>query len=241
MMENRNIVIFLVIAVILVGGYLAYSSTGTLVSATGQSSIEVMPDEVSVYLTIQTTDKDAQTAKQMHDEIVDKVIIELLKTGLERKEIKTDNYNMYPDYDWSGGSQRLKGYIVTQNLIVKTNDFDKTAGIVDAGVNGGALVSGINFELSDEKQSELKAQALEEAGKDAKKKAEATAAGVGKNLGALVSVESQDFNYGPVIYYAKAGMEGDSSGEARQAAANIAPSDIEVQATVRVQYKLSAF
>ena len=238
-MKEKYIVAIIVIAVVLVGGYLYFSSQ-PIVSAQGFSSLNVEPDKVSVYLNIETRGATAQEVKDKNAEISDKVLDEMIKLGFERKEIQTLNYNIYPDYDWTSGTQKQRGYIASQQIIVKTNNFDKVAQVVDKSVDAGALVSSINFELSDEKQNSYKAQALEEASKDAEKKAESTAAGLGKKLGRLVSVSSQDFYYpGPIAYYARA--EGDSGAIAEKAAVNIAPSDIEVTASVSVQYKLSSF
>ncbi len=243
-MNDKTIIAIVVAAVLLVGGYLYYSS-GPIVTAQGYSSLSAQPDEVSVYLNIETKGATAQEAKDKHSEIADKAITELLKLGFERKEIQTINYQIYPEYDWSSGTQKQKGYIASQQIVVETKEFDKVADIVDASVNAGALVSSINFELSDERQSEYKTQVLQEAGKDAEKKAEATAAGLGKKLGRLVSVSSQDFYYpGPMAYYSKSGEStsiSSDNAEAQRAAMNIAPSDIDVTASISVQYKLRSF
>ncbi|MDP1695998.1 MAG: SIMPL domain-containing protein [archaeon] len=236
-MDNR-ILIALVIGILLVGGYIYYN-TGAIVSAQGSSNIKVQPDEVSIYLNIETKNLTAQGAKDANDEITDNVVTELVKLGLERKDIQFSSYNTYPEYDWSNGQQKFKGYVVSQQLVIKTKDFDLVYGIVDKSVNAGALVNYINFELSDEKQSDYKSQALTEAGKDAKDKAEATAAGLGKNLGRLVSVQSQDFYYQPWNLYDKAVAT--DSGGAREVAMNIQPQDKEVTASITVQYKLSLF
>ena len=239
-MDNKTIITVLVIAIILIGGYIAFNTSAAVVSAQGNSVIEAKPDKVSININIEAREDTAQKAKDAHDKILDNLVLNLLKLGIAKDEIKTVNFNIYPEYDWSNGDQKLKGYIASEQIVVETNDFDGVAEIVDASVDAGALVSYINFELSEEKQSEYKTQALEEAGKDAKIKAEATARGLGKNLGSLVSVKSQDFNYGPVVYFeSKGGVA--SSAEARDAAINIAPRDIEVRATIEVEYKLRSF
>ncbi|MEK6854997.1 MAG: SIMPL domain-containing protein [Nanoarchaeota archaeon] len=239
-MDNRILVGVILAAILLVGGYLAYSSA-PVVSAQGTSNIKAQPDEVSVHISVETRDLTAQGAKDKNTEISDKVLTELVKLGLERKEIQFSNFNIYPEYDWSGGKQKLKGYVASQQTVVKTSNFDKVPGIVDEAVNAGALVNYINFEISDEKQSEYKNKALESASRDAQQKATATASGLGKKLGRLVSVKSQDFYYpGPVVYYDKvASLE--SGMTAGRAALNIAPQDIDVSASIVVEYKLGWF
>lgn len=239
-MENKIVIAVIVLAILAVGGYLAINTTAAVVTAQGTSVLEVMPDKVSINLNIEARNKTAQEAKDEHDKILDDLIVALFRIGIDRDDIKTVNFNIYPEYDWSEGKQEQKGFIATQQIIVETTDFDKVAAIVDASIDAGALVSYINFELSEEKQNEYKAKALEEAGKDAKRKAEATASGLDKKLGSLVSVKSQDFNYGPYPYFvAEAGRA--SVADAKQAAISITPTDIEVRATIEVEYKLRSF
>ncbi len=239
-MENKSIIAIIAIAIILVIGFLYNSSSGATVSAQGISTLKVSPDKVSVNVYIEAKNKTAQLAKEMHDKILDETILQLLKIGIDKKDIKTLNFNIYPEYDWQEGKNELKGYIARQDIIIETKDFNLVADIVDASVSAGALVSYINFELSQEKQNEYKAQALEEASKDATKKAEATARGLGKNIGKLLSVEGEEFNYGPIIYYRADSAEG-SIAEAKQAAINLVPRDLEVSASVKVEYKLRSF
>ena len=58
-MDNKILVALLVVGVILVGGYLAYTS-GPIVSAQGTSTLKAQPDEVSVYISIETRNVSAQ-------------------------------------------------------------------------------------------------------------------------------------------------------------------------------------
>ena len=164
----------------------------------------------------------------------------MLRVGIDKDDIKTVNFNRYPEYDFKNGRNEQIGYIARQDIIVETKDFDVVASVVDVSIEAGTLVSYINFELSDEKQSEYKTQALEEAGKDARKKAEATASGLDKKLGRLVSVQSEEFNYIPYRYF-EATAEGSSATQAKDAAINLAPRDLDVTATIRVEYKLRSF
>lgn len=238
-MDNKIIIGIVVLGLILAGGYLFYTS-GAEVSAQGQSTITVVPDTASVYLNLESKTDTAQEAKDNLNTINDKVLTELLKIGIERKDIQTLNYNIYPNYDYSNGNNKINGYIASQQLIIKTSNFDKVASIVDKSVDAGALVSSINFELSPAKEGEYKAQALKEASADGRMKAESTAQGLGKSLGRLVSVNSEQFNYpGPMMYYARG--EVGTAADAKKAAVNIAPNDIQVTASVEVRYKLSLF
>ena len=87
---------------------------------------------------------------------------------------------------------------------------------------------------------EYKVDALKLASKDARNKAGAIAEGQERKLGRLVSLGSQEFNYGgPVMYYASEKSSGSAAPEARDAAVSIQPREFEVSATVSASYKLS--
>lgn len=228
-------------------GYLFYgSSNAPVVSVAGQSTITVQPDKASVYLNIESRASNAKDAKDNVFKSSDDVLTSLIKLGIERKDIQTAEITTYPEYDWNSGSQKLKGYVASQQIIVKTTDFNVVDDIVDSSVNSGALVNSINFELSQSRENTYKAQALREAGEDAKARATALAESQGKKLGSLVDISSQEFNYSPYPYYSARGglMAADyasSNAEAKVAATNIVPKENQVTASVSVRYKLSGF
>ncbi len=166
------------------------------ISATGTAETKVMPDEASVYLSIETLKDTADASKNENSLISDRVMSSLNEIGIRDKEIETLNYNIYPEYDWSNNQQKLKGYKATNSLKIKTKDFDLLGKIIDAGVNAGAnRVESIQFELSTEREASAKKDALESASRDAKEKAEAIASGLNIRLGKIVSVSAQDYYY----------------------------------------------
>ena len=240
---NRNYTIAaVIIGLILVGAYMADASSA-VVSAQGTNVMKVQPDTAGVYVSIETRASTAQVAQENHATTRDNVLQALGDLGIAEENIQLINYAVYQEYDWSNGKQTPKGFVATQQIVVKTEDFGEVAGIVDVAVSQGGLVNTIQFELSQEKQNEFKAQVLSEASKDARIKAEATAAGLGKKLGRLVAVQTQDFYYpGPVMYYEKS-LSSDGGGieSLQEAARNLTPGDIDVNANIVVQYKLRRF
>lgn len=204
------------------------------ISVTGNSEMKVLPDQVVVYILIQTKNISADVAKDENAEISDKVLTELIKIGIERNEIETENFNIYPEYDWINGEQKFKYYTVSNYMKVTTKKFDHAGKIVDAAVDNGALVSYINFELSNEKTNEYKALVLANASQDAKKKAESIATGLGKSLGDVVSVQTSDWNYWPYRLYESSYAGAD----VKEVATNIIPKSLDISATVTVVYKI---
>lgn len=236
------IIVIAVLAVVLIGVYVFFQvapSARNTVSVQGVSQIKAVPDLVSVYFSVETTGSDAVEAKDNNAEISDAVITNLLKLGFERDEIITENYNVYPEYSWSNGHQQIKGYKANNNIRVEmsTQETGKIGDTIDAGVDGGALISYINFELSMSKQNEYKSLALKQASEDARIKAESVAAGLGKEVKSLVSVSVNSFDYYPWRLYSNDAMVSGAS-EAKQATTSIQPGEQDVNAQVSAVFSL---
>jgi uncharacterized protein YggE len=233
------IIIGAVILLALIGVGIFYNMSASTVSAFGKSEIKATPDKVVVYFNVQTKGENASEAKDKNAEIVDNVLTSIIKLGFERKDIATENFNVYPDYSYYSSSSSVKGYTATHSIKVEmsADKFDEIGNVIDAGVDNGALISYINFELSLEKQNEYKAEALKQAGEDARNKAEATAAGLGKKVGNLVSVLTSDFNYYPWQIYRNDIMAVGAS-EAKMATTSIQPGQETVSAQITAVFKI---
>lgn len=209
------------------------------VNVDGIAEVKAMPDKVAVYFNIETTGVDAKEAKDKNSEIVDNVITALIKLGFERKEITTESFNIYPEYNWYNNRQDLKDYKATYSLKVEfsSEETGKIGDVIDAGVDNGANINYINFELSLEKQNEYKAIALQQATEDAKTKAGGIASGLGKSVGRVVSISSSNFDYYPwALYNAEAGVA--SVAEAKAATTNIQPGEQTISGRVSVVFAL---
>lgn len=234
------IIVSAVILLVLLGILIYfYSNPGQTVNVEGLSEVKAFPDKVAVYFNVQTEGKDAKEAKDRNAEIVNTATVSLINLGFERKEITTENFNVYPKYDWRKGEQEITGYQATHTLKVEfsTEKSDKIGDVIDAGVDSGAGISYINFELSLDKQNEYKATALEQATQDARIKADSIAKGLGKSVGRLVSISSSDFGYYPWRLYEASGVESDVA-MAKEATTNIQPGEQTVNARVVVVYAL---
>jgi len=209
------------------------------VSSNGVAAIEVMPDLISVNFNVETSEESAKAAKDANAEIVDAVIVALIKEGFDRDEIVTQNFNVREEFDWSKNVRTSTGFKATHSIKVEfsTDDSDKIGETIDAGVDNGALLSYINFELSQDLQNEYKSEALKLAAQDARIKAEAIAEGLGVNIGRVVSTTSSDFGYYPWIAYETLGTDKAISGS--EIETNVQPGTQEVNARVSVTYKLN--
>ena len=242
---EKNVQIALIVAssVILLAliGTFVFLQSGTsanTVNVDGTAKVKAMPDLVAVYFNVETNGDDAKEAKDKNADIVDKVITSLLKKGFERNAIETQNFNIYPRYVWENNENKQEGYTATHSLriVLEQNMIAKTGDVIDAGVDAGAAINYINFELSLEKQNGYKAEALKLATQDAKTKAEAIASGIGKKIGKVVSISTTDFGYSPWPVFARAETTGVM--ETKAAATNIQPGEQDIYANINVEFAM---
>jgi len=245
MEKSIKITLIVVLGVIITALIIASSLNGIFqgqsntISAEGVSTIKAMPNLVSVYYNIETKAKTSENATKLNSDIVEKLKSSLVAQGFDEKEIQTQGFSVYPNYEWIGGKQVDKGFIATHSIKLEmgADESEKLGGAIDAGVSAGAGISYINFELSQEKQNEYKAEAMRLAAEDAKIKAKATASGFGKDIGRLVSVSTNEFNYYPWRAYSSSGMAEDAI-YAKSEATSITPSEQEITASVSAVFKI---
>ena len=246
--QNNSIAITAIISgVILVIALIAlFSFGGTSIkenslSVQGLATVEAMPDVIGVYFNIETKAETSSEAEEKNSEIFNEFLTEMVLLGFERKDIVTENFNVYPNYDWTDEGREEDGYIASHSVKVEisSDEKDKLGSIIDAGVDAGAGISYINFELSQELQNQYKAQAMKLAAEDARIKAESVAEGFNKKVGKLVSVQVNDFGYYPWnVYSARAGGYMEDAVLAKETVTSIQPGEKEVSATVTASFKL---
>ncbi len=213
-----------------------FSSQNTI-SVSGTSTIKAMPDIIGVYFNVDTQGATSSEAADKNSEIVDSLTNSLISKGFEREDIKTQSYSVYPEYDYKTGTGKITGYRATHSLRVElsADDSEKIGDVLDSGVDSGAGISYINFELSQENQNKYKGEAMKLAAQDATSKAEGIAEGLDKKLGKLVSVSVDSYDYIPWLARDFAGA---TAAEAKQEATSIVPSEQEVSARVTAVFKI---
>jgi len=213
------------------------SSGGRTLNAQGVATISSLPDEVSVLVNIEVLKDTAEEAKDENSRISENVQSFLRVAGIT--DIETMNYNIYEEFDWTDDGRESLGYKATNMLKVKTKDFDLIGKIIDISINAGATnINSVNFELSEEKQAELKREALAKASADARLKAEGMAAGLGAKLGKIMSISDSSYNYRPYPMFDMA--ETMAAGEIKAMVEDVVinPRKLEVRANVNVVFAL---
>ncbi len=233
------IVLGVIIVALIFSNVFNSGSMQNTISATGTSTIKVLPDLVNVYFNVQTKALTADEASDKNSEIVNEMKSSLIALGFRENEIKTQSFSVYPEYDWKSGTQKLTGYVASHvvSVQISIDEKEKIGSALDAGINAGAGINYINYELTEEHQRSYKIEAIRAATEDATDKAGALAEGAGQSLGRLVSISTSDFSYVPWMAYGTT----DSGGVVKsgaEIATSITPSEQEVSASVTAVFRI---
>ncbi len=206
------------------------------ITVTGEAETDVMPDKAVLYLSMLTEGKDAASVQQENSKKMNKVLDALKSEGVEKAQIETTSYNLYPWDEWEPTTNKLvrKGYRAQHTIAVTTTDIEKVGKLLDLAVkNGVNTVDNIQFTLSDELEKKTKEQLVATASVKAKQKATTLASNLDVSLGKVLSVSES--SYSPPIYYAsyaKAGMEDAMSAPET----SLSPKSVKVNLQVNVEY-----
>ncbi len=193
----------LLMLVLALGMYSAYTwkqaeylySGPTTISVTGEGEVNAVPDIGEFSFSVNADGKTAAVAQEESAKKINAILAYLKEKGVEDKDVKTQDYNLYPKYryeqkpcfqgSYCPGEQVMDGFTVTQTVRVKVRAVD-TAGELIAGVGNleATNISGLSFTIDD--TTGLKDQARDEAIADAKAKAKILAKQLGVHLDRMV-------------------------------------------------------
>ncbi len=167
----------------------------SLFSVDGTGETTAIPDTAMISFGVTKTASTVESAKDQVNEIANKITQDLKNLGVKVKDIKTTNYSVNPQYDYSGGTQRLTGYIVDTNIQVKLQPIDKANQAIDIATQDGATsIGGVQFVVDEAKHKELVIEARKKAIDDAKEKAQSLADAAGMRLGRIIDIQENAQN-----------------------------------------------
>jgi len=221
----------------------AVSGTGAVdkstISVTGQSEIEIDPDQAEMYIRVQTKDPTARTAQDSNSRIMKTVKEALKKAGLTDAEMETTNYNLWPQQKWDPVKQESvdDGYMVSHQLKITTVNIEKIGSYLQTAVDNGANgLDSVQFSLTPAKKKDVNSEALAQASASAREKATAIAAGMGVTLGGISSISEANVNYPYPVRYAMSEM---AAGDMKSVPApDLSPSKVTVSAQISVAYEI---
>ena len=207
------------------------------ITVTASGSVMLVPDKASVSFGVSTRENSAEAAQSKNSEDVQKVMDVLTAHGVEEKSIRTVNYNLYPQYDYSEmGEQRIVGYVVYTTLNVQDQDIDALGTLLSACVAAGVNnVDSVIFTCSG--YDEAYREALGQAVAASKDKAQALADAAGRKLGEAVAIVE---GWQDVSARYDRGVNTSLKAEAAMDAAGpvLQPGETEIRANVTVTYSM---
>ncbi len=198
--------------------------SGRTVTVVGTATARVVPDTALFTFGLETEAATAKSALADNGARMRRVIAALLRTGVAKNDIQTQDVSVYPRQNDNGD---VVGYSANGSVTATVRRLVKAGAVVDAAVGAGATeTSGPQFSRSG---TELTRQALREAFSNARAKAETLAGQAGATLGEVRRIEENAQAPEPVPLY-RAALD---------AATPIEPGTQQARATVTVTFSLA--
>lgn len=212
-------------------------------SVSAEGKVKAVPDLATVNLGVITQGPTAPQVQEDNTKKINKIIDYVKKQGISKDDISTSQFNIYPQYDYTGGRNNIIGYQLNQTITVKIKGVDKsteTLGkILQGSISEGANeIYGVSLSFDD--PDELRQQAREKAIIKSKEKAKELAEVAGLKLGKVVSVSETVGAYPPIPIYADYGGRGGAGGVGLESAAapNVEPGSQDVIENMTVVFEI---
>jgi uncharacterized protein YggE len=158
------------------------------IAVNGTGRVTVVPDRVTFDVAVQTVAPTVDQAVNENNTKVAAVIAALKKAGATDRDVRTSNFSIFPQQDYSQGKlPRILGYQVSNSINVSRPNPAEASKLLQAAINAGVnQSSGLNFEVSD--PSRGRDTGLKAAFDDARAKAAALAQAAGRTVGRALSI-----------------------------------------------------
>lgn len=151
---------FILVAIVMLASPSARAAEKTMsehartITVSGDAEVKVAPDEVSIYLGVESIDKNLGKAKKDNDERMRRVIAAAKDAGVDEKRIATDQVSIEPRYDtqksWSVGRPAIDGYTVRRSVQVTLREVAKFDAVLTAVLEAGAnMVHDVRFTTTE--------------------------------------------------------------------------------------------
>jgi len=200
----------------------------------GVGQVYLTPDIAYIYIGVHTEAKTASEAVDSNKTQTNAVIDAIEKAGVDKKDIRTTNFSIYPSQQYSPDGQ-LTGtvYMVDNTVYVTVRDLDNLGSLLDDVISAGAnTINSIQFDVADKTQAlkDARGKAVE----DAKTQAQELADAAGLSLGTIQTISFYDSSPYP-MYEGKGGGGG---AMAADVAVPIQPGQLTIAVTVSVSYEI---
>src|SRR3954470_4690162 len=168
----------------------ATSPQTPVIVTSGEGIVKRAPDRAWVAIAAESRARTAAEAQRLNTDAMTAVLDKIKSLGVPADAIQTTAYTLQPDYEYQNGRQNIRGYVARNQVDVRVDALPKLGDIMASAVGTGATnVSGVRFDLKDREAAE--SEALRIAVRDARRRADAAAAGAGVEIAGVVRIDDQ--------------------------------------------------
>ena len=215
---------------------LSSSAVDRTIHVTGSGSVTGEPDIATLDLGVSVEKETVAEAREEAASAMTALINSLQANNVAEKDIKTADFSIYPQYDYTDDGRVLRGYRVNNTVRAKVRDLATLSDVIDGAARAGGdsiVINSIQFMIDDTTPLQTKARSL--AVKDAEAKAQTLAKASGVRLGEPLTITESTYFEGPPIPFATAEAAFD---DAARSSTPIAPGELTVTVTVAVVYEI---
>lgn len=215
------------------------------ITVKGVGNVSVKPDYVVLSMSLETRNRDYETAMREAASRIDQINESLSTIGFEKESVKTTDFNVRTDYeskkDRNGNYYRVfNGYVVNHRLKISF-DFDTKVLSKALGTIAGCIAEPeLSISFTVKEPSAVNEALLKSATINAKKKAEILCEASGAKLGELVNI---DYNWGEINIYSRTSYDMEMDCLKAKAATpyniDIEPDDIDATDTVTFVWEIA--
>lgn len=211
------------------------------ISISAEGKVVAVPDLATVNIGVLTSGSTANDVQTESSKKINSIIEFVKKQGIEKDDINTSEFSIYPQQDYREGRTVITGYQANQSITIKVRGVDKTTEKLTSilgGVtsNGANQVNGVSMSFDD--PDNLKQQARKAAIEKAKQKAQDLASSAGLRLGKVVNVSESGSGYGVPVPMDAYGYGGAGIAMEKAVSPNVEPGNQDVVANMTVTFEV---
>lgn len=159
----------------------------------GKAIMTTIPENLVVDIPIQVLDSSYEPCVQTLIDKFNKLQNELVKIGVKKDLIKSENYFVDENYDFVDGKRIKEGFRGSINIQINDKYTPELLGIIIQVLNSNQTTYSINFRLSENQKEKLNELAIKKAISDAKAKAKTIAE---ESDVKLIRISKIEYDYG---------------------------------------------
>ncbi len=212
-------------------------TSGRTIHVTGSGSVTGDPDIATLNLGVFVEKGTVAEAREEAASAMTALIESLKANGIAEKDINTENFSIYPQYDYTEKGRVLRGYSVNNTVRAKVRALDTLSDVIDDAAEAGGdniVLNSIQFMIDDTTEFQKQARSL--AVKDAEAKAQTLSEASGVVLGKPVTITENTYFESPPIPYAVA--EAAFADDSARTPTPIVPGELTVTVNITVVYEI---